>query len=144
MSLRLLGLAAGLLLIAADKPDDATKKDLEKLQGTWNVQSMTRGGKDAPAEEVAKHKLVIEGEKFLPQTDGKKDAEATFKLDATKKPPAIDVTNKDGEIALGIYQIDGDTLKLAVQRPGGKDRPTEFTSPADSEVSLMVLKREKK
>jgi hypothetical protein len=45
---------------------------------------------------------------------------------------------------MGIYSLDGDTLRLALQKPGGKERPTAFESPEDSEVNVFALKREKK
>jgi uncharacterized protein (TIGR03067 family) len=146
MTLRTLGLAAAALALLAPAPDDPTKKDQEKIQGTWNMQTWTGGGKDRPAEEVAKMQLVLKDDQFIPQQGGSPEpgGPSTFKLDATKKPPIIDVTNKNGEVALGIYQLDGDDLKMAFRRPGGKDRPTEFASPADSDVLLLVLKREKK
>jgi uncharacterized protein (TIGR03067 family) len=46
----------------------------------------------------------------------------------------------------GIYEIDGDTLKLctiAITSPK-KKRPEQFASPPGSDYRLAVLKREKK
>ena len=44
---------------------------------------------------------------------------------------------------LGIYEFAGDTLKACFD-PQGKKRPTEFKSPAGSEIFLNVHKRVKK
>jgi hypothetical protein len=69
-------------------------------------------------------------------------------LDPSKRPPAIDATKADGGVVVGIYEIDGDTLRLAFrmnkERQQEKDRPAKFESEADSKVALLVLKREKK
>jgi hypothetical protein len=44
---------------------------------------------------------------------------------------------------LGIYEIDGDTLKVCFD-PQGKVRPTEFKSAPGSENFVNVHKRVKK
>jgi uncharacterized protein (TIGR03067 family) len=146
MLARTLFLAAAGFAAAAPAPPEKENKDQEKIQGSWSIQTMTRGGKDMPAEEIIKLKLVIDGEKFIPMRDGQAEpGEATFKLDPAKKPATIDVTNnKSGEVVLGIYKIDADVLTIAARMPGGKERPTEFAAPADSELVLIVLKRDKK
>src|SRR5260370_21353555 len=146
MMIRLLGVAAAGLLLAAPAPaEDLNKKDLEKLQGTWKVVSAVEWGDAVPADKVGDIRLTIDGDKVATTGGPGKDAKATIKLDASKSPPAIDVTpdDKDAPTMLGVYQLDGDTLKIALNRKG-KDRPAEVASKADSGVGLMVLKREKK
>jgi uncharacterized protein (TIGR03067 family) len=135
--------AAAALLLAAAPADDA-KKDLDGLQGIWNVESLVRGGKFASPAVVSKMQLVISGDKATMKAPKLDDAVGTFKLDPLQKPAAIDLVRDDKQVLLGIYSLDGDTLRLALQKPGGKDRPTTFESPEDSEVNVFVLKREKK
>ena len=69
------------------------------------------------------------------------------KIDPTKSPKTIDVTMTEGPnkgaIMLGIYEIDGDTLKVCFDAEV-KKRPTEFKSPAGSETFVNVHKRVKK
>ena len=44
---------------------------------------------------------------------------------------------------LGVYKLEGDTLKVCMGG-FGKKRPTEFKAKADSKQSMYVLKREMK
>jgi uncharacterized protein (TIGR03067 family) len=70
------------------------------------------------------------------------------KIDAAKKPKTIDteVTAGDlkGNTIQGIYEIDGDTLRVCVVLPGKCERPTEFSGKAGSGCNLTIYKREKK
>src|SRR5204862_7126978 len=105
--------------------DNAAKGDKEKIQGTWSVVSGKRGGKAIPEESAKNIQLVIAGDKF---TIKNKDRvrEFTFKLYPDKKPKAIDV-DMGGTVGEGIYQLDGDTLKL-IHGEAGDARPKEFVS----------------
>jgi uncharacterized protein (TIGR03067 family) len=134
--------AAEPLATAAD--DDASKKDLRALQGTWKMQSMRVFGNDAPADVVSRFWLVITGTKVVIDSgDRKEDYNCT--LDATKKPRAIDLFTPDGKPAfLGIYDLDGDTLKLCAISAKSENRPRDFDSPKDMPVTLRVYNREKK
>jgi uncharacterized protein (TIGR03067 family) len=139
----------GLLLAADAAKDEASKKDLEQLQGTWLLVSAERDGKKASEEEVKKVKLVVTGNKFrfLSGAEVGTSAEGTFTIDATKKPKATDSTANSGDdkgkTFLGIYDIEGDTHKVCFAPPG-KDRPKEFATKAGSGHIFQVWKREKK
>lgn len=130
---------------ADDKKDDAAKGDLKKLQGTWMLVSMEIDGKTAPAEQTKHVKSVVEGNKVTVSFKDEVKAAATFTVDASKKPKAMDATaimgpNK-GKTSLAIYDIDGDTFKICSSE--GKKRPTEFAAKEGSGISLMVWKRAK-
>jgi uncharacterized protein (TIGR03067 family) len=70
--------------------------------------------------------------------------EGTFKINATKTPKEIDlIVPKEGgkqEIMKAIYQLDGDTLKMAYTPARGMegDRPTSFDS---KQAFITTLKR---
>jgi uncharacterized protein (TIGR03067 family) len=126
------------LLVAAD---DQADKDKKALQGTWQVTSFEAKGEAVPEDMVKQMKLVFKDDTFS-MSDGKKTEGGTFKLDATKKPKAMDgKLDKTNDTALFIYEIDGDTLKLCWNKPGGGERPKEFSGKGG--VGYMVLKREK-
>jgi uncharacterized protein (TIGR03067 family) len=70
-----------------------------------------------------------------------------YKLDSTQKPKAIDTTHEIdlGKLILqlGVYSLDGDTLKLRLES-AGKPRPAKLETKAKDMSVLFVLKREKK
>lgn len=141
-------LCAGVsLLVAAD--DDA-KKDLEALKGNWTVVSAERDGKKLTDEQLKDVMLTLDGTGKATVKKGDQVLfDGTIKIDPTKKPKALDTTQtSDGEnkgkTLLGIYELDGDTLKICTAEPAGKDRPTEFSSKPGSGNFLRVYKREKK
>jgi len=140
-------LAAG-FLIAADIPkEDAARKDQEKLQGVWKGLTGEHNGDKLKDADVEMIRLTFKEDKLSARSpDGQVKEVATYKLDPGKKPPALDLVLKEGpdkdKTALGIYQLDGDMLKLCIAKPG-KDRPAEFATKPDSDTALMVLKREK-
>jgi len=113
--------------------------DHEKIQGTWAVVSAERNGKPLPDQVTQQIKLIFAGHKLTTQHKDRK-TEATFKLDANKTPKQIDL-NMDGNVGEGIYQLDGDGLKI-VHGEVGDARPKDFPK-AGSGLTVLVLKREK-
>jgi RNA polymerase sigma factor (sigma-70 family) len=130
----------------ADKKED---KDL--IQGTWKVVNLLREGEeqnDQEAKEMKGAKWVIGAGKLTLRLEGQADRESTYTLDPTAKPKAIDVTSlergeKDRKFE-GVYELDGDTLKICVSTPlGGPQRPKKVAAEKGDGTVLLVLKREK-
>ncbi len=75
---------------------------------------------------------------------GKVIARGTSVIDPTKKPKAIDLTEKEADdtekTALGIYEIGDDERKVCYAK-AGMERPDDFSAPAGSGRLLAVLKR---
>ena len=135
------------LLLGAVAPKDDAKKDKEKLQGTWKAVSVEAGGK--VQNEGEEHRLIFSGDEFTLKKGEETMIKGKFKIDSTKKPKEVDMdfieTKRDnlrGKTALGIYELDGDTLKWCWNKPGG-ERPKEFSSQATDVHLLVSLKREK-
>jgi uncharacterized protein (TIGR03067 family) len=126
------------LLLGAGDAD----KDRKQLQGTWSVVMAKLGGKKPSKAELKDVKVIFHGNLMTLQYG--REEKGTFKLDASKKPKAMDVTlERKGkkETALFIYELNGDKLKLCWRKPGG-ERPTSFT--AKDPDGVMVLKRSTK
>jgi uncharacterized protein (TIGR03067 family) len=145
MRLGVLLLVAASGLAPADKPDkkkttNPVQEELKKLEGTWTFVGLKLDGLTA--------RLVIKGNQIIleeaKQNPGGKPEEqgwkATFKVDPGKKPKTIDVVCA-GTTSRGIYQQDGDTLKICVSV--GK-RPTTFTSSVGSTNEMSIFKRTKR
>ena len=65
MRLQVLGLMlASSLLMAADAPKDAVKKEYDKFEGTWKMESFTMDGKPSPIEDFADFRMTLKGENF--------------------------------------------------------------------------------
>jgi uncharacterized protein (TIGR03067 family) len=61
-------------------------------------------------------------------------AGATFQIDPTKKPNSTNATYTEGsdmrKAFKGIYQLDGNMLKVCRAGSPNEERPTEFTTKA--------------
>ena len=117
----------------------AADPDQEKLQGKWKVESFDYNGK--PVEALKDAIREFKEDKYsLTPTSGDVFSGAV-KLDSSKQPKQIDLELSDRTLK-GIYEIDGDTLKISY-RLEGDERPTELASKPDSGVVLVVHKRMK-
>src|SRR5262249_56360958 len=105
------------------------------------------GGMAIAADVREGFSVSYEGDKDAVKNGHKVIQVGTQKIDPSKAPKTIDVTMtegpKKGKVMLGIYEIDGDTLK-AYFDPQGKKRPTEFKSAPGSANVVNVHKRVKK
>jgi uncharacterized protein (TIGR03067 family) len=142
-------LVLALAITAADAPKDDAKKDLEKLQGHWAMASAVHDSQDLDANIVSKLKFEIKGDQFTVKGDEettKSYSKITLKLDASAKPHLIDFVvgagGEKGTTIEGIYKWEGaDEFKVCA-KIDGKERPTEFKSPENSHVVLIVFKRQ--
>ncbi|MDB6040916.1 MAG: Trehalose utilization, partial [Verrucomicrobiales bacterium] len=113
--------------------------DLKFFQGNWLVAEYINKGEAADADERKKAHVKIEGEKYVLQNSGDGD-EGTFKLNPDANPKTIDAVNKDGTEVHGIYELGDDTIRVCYATEGDR-RPTEFSSPANSDRILAVYRR---
>ena len=152
-------LCASLLWVLAfgsDRADAAGKKELAKLEGTWTIVKMEINGNSLLEKDKPESKIVIKDGKVTSDAkEAPKDgAELSKVLDPSKKPKQITVPNfeggdpKKGVTLIGIYELDGDELRVCVQavetanlKEREKERPTAFDS---KQGVLLVFKREKK
>src|SRR5437899_11030226 len=109
----LLTVVAGLALLPAQ--DNAAKKDLAAMEGTWTLAGMEVDGKEVPADKLQGATLTIRGNKYALVTRGKQH-DVEISLDPGKTPKGIDMKFLDGpnkdRVGKGIYQLDANTLKI--------------------------------
>jgi RNA polymerase sigma factor (sigma-70 family) len=123
------------------------KGDREAIQGTWRVVSAQDNGRRIPGtapggKQTDGLKLVITSDTITFQADDVIHGRGRYELDPSKMPKWIDLTEKDGRPAPGIYSLEGDDLTLCYNE-AGTERPDRFASEARAPNDvLLVLKRE--
>lgn len=140
-------LLAGIVAIADQPKNDAGKKDFEKMQGEWVMESMIFDGQPVPDDDAQSRFRSVKGDQYAVTRFDKPSGKGTFSIDATQKPKTIDLTpvtpKGKGPTIKGIYEFDGEKIRMCYGRPG-TDRPKEFKSVEDSMISITVWEREKK
>ncbi len=111
----------GLPAAFAGAGNDPSAKDLEAMQGDWAVIEYVADGIKSEDDNAQSLFRTIKGEHYT-----------VFIPDKTPGKPF-----------LGIYEIDGDRIKVCYAPPG-KDRPTELASKKGSEHTFMIWERERK
>lgn len=138
----------GDFLALAAEPD-AVALEQKRLQGTWEGFAVENEG-ERPDRGPVHLRLVIADGKISavdlgsPEKD-KAMGNGTYKLDLAHEVKQIDATGivlpgKREKTYLGIYAVEGDTLKWCVDNRA-KERPTVFRTTGGK--YLLILKRQK-
>jgi uncharacterized protein (TIGR03067 family) len=139
-------LAATLFAVPSSQGQEPADKARAKLIGVWAGYAVEGKG-EKPNQGPVKLELTITMELIQAKQFKSKDAldlgEGTFVLNHAKTPFTLDGDKKLAnpnrkEVWLGIYELDGDTLKWCVRK---KSRPTEFETKEGA--FLMIFKRAK-
>lgn len=149
MRITLIAIAAGLLL-GADVKDDEAKKDLKKFEGTWMLVSGEKDGEKVADEHVKKSKITWKGSDCVLATphQSKEPIKATIVVvNPTRKPKEMTWKRSAGPDSdkemHAIYEFMGDDQYRVCFAPAGKERPKEFATKAGSGHILHVWKRVK-
>jgi uncharacterized protein (TIGR03067 family) len=131
---------AGIFLVMlATVAAEASNADTQALQGKWLVTSFEYNGAQVDRMKNAIREFK-DGKYSLTPKSGDV-IEGTVSLDESKTPKTIDL-DVNGRILRGIYQLEGDTLKLCYNL-SSEERPTEFVSKPDTGLIVVVHSREK-
>jgi uncharacterized protein (TIGR03067 family) len=139
---------AGLPPAVADPPSGKAtgpKGDRAPLQGSWVAAAVEEDGQKLSGEPLKAVRVVVQGDEitFHPVRDRTR---VTFNLDPAQSPRTISMTVQDGpdkgKSIPGIYDFQGDRLRLCAALKPGVPRPKEFAAPSGSGLLLLVLQRE--
>ncbi|MBI5383501.1 MAG: TIGR03067 domain-containing protein [Verrucomicrobia bacterium] len=128
----------GTAAVAAD--DDAAAR--KKIVGTWRGFAVEGAG-EKPDQGPVKLEVTITETEISAIKDGKEDMGAgAYKLGLAQSPQGLEGTRTRGlgpkGPYLGIFKLEGDTLKWCVANPR-YPRPTEFKTVKGQ--FLLILKR---
>lgn len=132
---------------SARQPKGDDKGDDKRIQGTWKVTSAEVGAKAVKDKEPIGNTITFDGNKYtIRPTKRNASDSGTFKLTPDKKPKQIDMTAAGfDKPTLGLYELDGDTLKIGIGDLPEEERPVKLaTQPERKKLFLLVLKRVKK
>ena len=114
-------LFAAPLAFAAPVPKELKRGDETRILGTWDmVAHSMRGG--PPTPQTVKWRLEPGGQAFILNPT---EIAIGYKLHGGSFPKGFD-WNWPGSSHLGLYELDGDTLKVVIASTGGSARPTEL------------------
>jgi uncharacterized protein (TIGR03067 family) len=129
-----------------DRDKENGKSDLERLQGTWEAVTAEHDGQDA-SEEDKGLRIIFRDDLCIAETNGKRseNLDDSVKLDQSASPKTIDhcVTFPGGyKLQLrGIYELNGDSLKICLNRSAQAKRPTEFTTRRNDGFVTVTFQR---
>src|SRR2546430_16084221 len=92
----LVSLTAAFLLVGADAPSDAVKKEMAQLEGEWTMVSGERDGQPLPDNFLKDAKRVAKDGVSTISFGDMVYMKAKFSVDPTKKPKAIDYEIVEG------------------------------------------------
>jgi uncharacterized protein (TIGR03067 family) len=133
--------------------------DAAKVQGSWKVVAVEDSGILVSEPFLKTRQYIFDGRSAIVRPRGGRVATTligrwvekligspSFRLDPTANPKAIDLVLPDFSTMRGIYDLDGDRLKICFSGPSGKaakTRPTAFSVPG-SGARLVILERDAK
>jgi uncharacterized protein (TIGR03067 family) len=139
-----LGLALGALdaKIRADDPPTERKAIL----GAWTIVAGEEEGKPLPTRVFTGQVITFNDTTYVIKIDDRLVEKGTYALDPAKDPKAFDLKITESETdrdksQLGIYKLQGDTLKMSFSRPGATTRPKRFETTPESATFTLELKR---
>ena len=117
----LLLLLAVPLAFAAPVPKELKRTDAHAILGTWEMVVQSSNGGPATPQTV-KWRLDPDGKAFIMNIG---DTAIGYKLHPELSPKGFD-WQWPGSLHMGLYELDGDTLKVVITSAASTVRPTEL------------------
>ncbi len=119
------------------------RKDIDLLQGSWNITALEVDGQRMAAATLAGAHIHIQNTRFTSTGMGAEYA-GTLELDPSTSPRQLnmkfDTGPEKGNTNRGIYELDGVTWKLCLATRGDL-RPSSFATTPGSGFALETLTR---
>lgn len=117
--------------------------DTSPIDGAWVIESVTRDGK-VDDNYTGARRVNENGRYTMKAAEGKtlQTTNGSFTVDAQKKTIVMHPADGryKGHTLQGIYEFEGETLRVAFAEPG-TDRPTKYESLPGNGVVVAVMKK---
>jgi uncharacterized protein (TIGR03067 family) len=121
-----------------------TMTRVTELEGEWQMTSGVFNGRAMDESMIKWCKRVTRGNVTRVLAGPQVFLHATFTLDYTHKPPAIDYVNLEdpskGKSQAGIFELSGDALQICVSAPE-QPRPADFSSEPGANLTYTAWRR---
>ena len=136
------------LAFAQPAGDDKAKKDLERVQGIWEMHALEINGKEVPPQRRDGTILIIKGSDYKTKVKDKELPGFQLKLDPSKNPKEVDMIQKqpDGteKVIKGIYTFENDHFKMCRGLDASQERPSQFATWPDTNYFVVTWKKQAK
>jgi uncharacterized protein (TIGR03067 family) len=117
--------------------------ELKKLQGSWQITAIQAEGAAVTEEAVTNLYVTIKDNTYELMNAGA-ETSGTFELDPSKNPGEMEIHSTvgadSGRTWPGIYEVNGDTLRVCYAQRG-KKRPTTFSGIDDPNLMMITYKK---
>jgi uncharacterized protein (TIGR03067 family) len=132
--------------------------DAAKIQGSWSIVAVEDSGVPTKAPFLMTRQYLFDGRRAIVRGRGevplsgledwiqRNIKSSSFQLNPNTSPKEFDLFLPDRSTMRGIYDLDGDRLRICFSGPSGKaamTRPTGFSVPG-SGARMLVLERDGK
>jgi RNA polymerase sigma factor (sigma-70 family) len=114
--------------------------DRERLQGSWKLVAMERGGQKSAPASLPRTVLVFRGDQVVVRSQNNTET-ADYRLNAGRRPREMEITLREKVTVRFIFKLEKDQLTLC--QSSRQDRyPRAFDEPQDWEtLTIMVFSR---
>ena len=120
------------------------QRELEQLQGRWQIVALQIDGRDVSKDSFADAKIIIDGDNYATAGMGASYAGKVL-LDPASHPKKFDVNFSDGpdagKASLGLYTLEQDQWTVCIGF-AGYERPVDCRTFPQSGHALETLRRE--
>lgn len=122
-----------------------SQEPANELRGAWQATSISRAGKEAPADAVKLMRMTFLKDALLVRSNfqDEREVSCTYKIDAEKSPKHFEfLPPGEKNPVLGIYRIESGKLEIAMRNANQpKGRPESFDATKDDSIVLMKFER---